>query len=254
MTKSYSFGGFVWRELSTSDPEKAVAFYSELFGWKIKETDMGENGKYYLIHAGEKQIGGMWKADPKQKMPSFWGQYVSVENVDEAATRAKAAGGKLFKEPMDIPNVGRFAIIQDAQGGVTMPFKSVHGDPPPATSPDAGEFCWESLSTTDTKAAVEFYTKVYPWQVKEFAPGMPYFDASGRQAASFMEEKNVPTHWLSYVAVSKLAESRDRAQRLGAKILMDEIAVPGIGKFAVIQDPAGATISLFQPDPPQKPS
>jgi predicted enzyme related to lactoylglutathione lyase len=253
MTTSYSFGGFVWRELATSEPEKAVAFYSELFGWKIKETDMGGGSKYYLINNGEKQIGGIWPSDPKMKMPTFWGQYVSSENVDDTTKRAAAAGGKVFKEPMDIPNVGRFAIVQDAQGGVTMPFKSVHGDPPAGT-PSAGEFCWESLSTSDSKAAIAFYTKVYGWQIKEFAPGMPYFDANGKQVASFMEDKKIPTHWLSYVAVSKLGESRDRAKRLGAKILMEEIPVPGIGKFAVIQDTVGATISLFEPAPMQKPN
>lgn len=253
MTTSYSFGGIVWRELATSEPEKAVAFYSELFGWKIKETDMGGGAKYYLIYAGEKQVAGIWPSDPKQKMPTFWGQYVSVDNVDETASAAKANGGKVFKDPMDIPNVGRFAIIQDPQGGVSMPFKSAKGDEPVGT-PQAGEFCWESLSTSSTKGAIEFYTKVYPWELKELAPGMPYFGANGRQIASFMEDKNIPTHWLSYVAVSKLSEARDRAKRLGAKILMEEIPVPGIGKFAVIQDPIGAHISLFEPGPMQKPN
>jgi predicted enzyme related to lactoylglutathione lyase len=254
MTTSYSFGGIVWRELATSEPEKAVAFYSELFGWKIKETDMGGGAKYYLIHNGDKQIAGIWPSDPKLKMPTFWGQYVSVDNVDDVAKAAKDAGGTVFKEPMDIPNVGRFAIISDPQGGVSMPFKSAQGDPPASTPPHTGEFCWESLSTNDSKGAIAFYTKVFPWELKEFAPGMPYFGANGRQIASFMEEKNAPTHWLSYVAISNLAESRDRAKRLGAKVLLEEMPVPGIGTFAVIQDPVGATLSLFQAAPMQKPS
>ncbi|MEO8875496.1 MAG: VOC family protein, partial [Polyangiaceae bacterium] len=195
----------------------------------------------------------IWPSDPKQKMPTFWGQYASVENVDEAARRAKEAGGKVFKEPMDIPNVGRFAIIEDPQGGVTMPFTSERGDSPPA-HPAPGDFCWESLGTTDSKGAIAFYTKVYPWELKEFAPGMPYFGVGDKQVASFMENNDQPTYWLSYVAVAKLGEARDRAKRLGAKILMEEMPVPGIGKFAVIQDPVGATISLFEPAPPQKPS
>ena len=249
MTKSYAPGVFVWRELATSEPEKAVVFYSELFGWKIKETDMGGGAKYYLINNGDQQIAGIWPSDPQQKMPTFWGQYTSVENVDDAVKRAKEAGGKVFKEPMDIPNVGRFAIIADPQGGVTMPFKSEQGDPPLSMPPKVGEFAWESLGTSDAKGAIAFYTKVYPWELKEFAPGMPYFGVGEKQVASFMEDKNAPTFWLSYVAVAKLAEARDRAKRLGAKILMEEIPVPGIGKFAVIQDPVGATLSLFEAGP-----
>ncbi len=249
MTTKFTHGRFVWRELATTDPQKAVAFYSELFGWKIKETDMGGGAKYYLVHAGDKQIGGIWPAE--KGMPTFWGGYVSVADVDATAKKATSAGGKVFKEPMEIPNVGRFAVIADGQGAVTMPFKSAQGDQDPA-DPKLGEFCWESLSTTSTKAAVDFYTKVYGWEVKEFAPGMPYFAAGDAQVASYMEQPGVHPSWLSYVAVEKLGDARDRAKRLGAKILMEEVPVPGIGKFCVIQDPFGGVIAPFEPAPRQK--
>jgi uncharacterized protein len=245
MTTAFTPGIFVWRELVTSEPAKAVAFYSELFGWKIKETDMGGGAKYYLINAGDKQIAGIWPSDAKANMPTFWGGYVSVSSVDETAKQVKSAGGKVMKEPMDIPNVGRFAVVVDAQGAVTMPFKSAQGDPERA-APKVGEFCWESLSTTDSKAAVDFYTKVYGWQVKEMAPGMPYFAAGDAQVASYMQDEKMHPSWLSYVSVSKLSDARDRAKRLGGKILMEEIAVPTIGKFAVIQDSVGGVIALFE--------
>ncbi|MGH7282752.1 MAG: VOC family protein, partial [Polyangiaceae bacterium] len=164
MATKFTHGRFVWRELATTEPKKAVAFYSELFGWKIKETEMGGGAKYYLIDAGDKQVAGIWPAE--KGMPTFWGAYVSVADVDATAKKATAAGGKVMREPMDIPNVGRFAVIVDPQGAVSMPFKSAHGDQEPG-QPKQGEFCWESLQTTSTKAAVDFYTKVYGWEVKE---------------------------------------------------------------------------------------
>lgn len=244
MTNKFTHGQFVWRELATSDPKKAAAFYSELFGWKITETDMGGGFIYRLVHLGDRQIAGIWTAE--KGMPTFWGGYISVDDVDAAAKRASAAGGSVFKEPADIPNVGRFAVVCDGQRAVTMPFKSAQGDPEKSARPGPGEFCWESLGTTNAAAAKEFYTKVYGWEVKEFAPGMPYFAAGDAQVASFMEDAKQHPAWMSYVAVAKLGEARDRAKRLGATIIAEEIPVPGIGKFAVIQDPQGAFLSLFE--------
>ncbi|HEX7663187.1 MAG TPA: VOC family protein [Polyangiaceae bacterium] len=242
-------GKIVWRELATTDAKKAAAFYSELCGWKITESDMGGGMIYRLLNVGSKQIGGMYEMRPEQKgMPSTWTGYVSVDDVDAAAKKAKDAGGTVLMEPTDIPNVGRFATIKDKEGAITNAFKSSHGDEPAAV-PEGGEFCWDSLGTSNVKSATDFYTKVYAWTVKEFAPGMPYFAAGDLQIASFMEEPGAHPHWLTYVAVAKLGESRDRAEKLGAKILMPEIPVPGIGKFAVIADPTGAMIALFEPGP-----
>lgn len=61
---------------------------------------------------------------------------------------------------------------------------------------------------------------------------------------------NVPTHWLVHVVVDKLEDARGRAEKLGGKVLMAEIKVPSVGRMAVIADPLGAAISLFEPAPP----
>jgi predicted enzyme related to lactoylglutathione lyase len=64
--------------------------------------------------------------------------------------------------------------------------------------------------------------------------------------ADIQKAAGFPPSWLTYVAVAKLAESRARAEKLGGKILMPEIEVPGMGAFAVIQDDIGAVIGLFE--------
>ena len=51
-------------------------------------------------------------------MPSMWGGYVTVDNVDESAKQAESLGGKIIMEPRDIPNVGRFCVITDPQGAL----------------------------------------------------------------------------------------------------------------------------------------
>ena len=49
-------------------------------------------------------------------VPPNWLPYFTVEDCDATANKAKATGGKLFMPPTDIPNVGRFSVIQDPQG------------------------------------------------------------------------------------------------------------------------------------------
>jgi hypothetical protein len=56
----------------------------------------------------------------------------------------------------------------------------------------------------------------------------------------------VPSHWAVYVAVEDLATARAKALELGGKVLRDEIAIPGIGTMAIVQDPTGAHVRLFQ--------
>ncbi len=49
-------------------------------------------------------------------MPPMWGTYVTVDNVDETARIAEQLGAKICMPPQDIPDVGKFCVIQDPQG------------------------------------------------------------------------------------------------------------------------------------------
>lgn len=111
-------GAFSWSELMTSDPAAASAFYSQLFGWTIKE--MGpEMGGYRVANVGESGIGGIMAIPAEaQGMPPCWGVYVTVNNVDETLAQASALGGQVRMPPKDIPGVGRLAVFSDPQGAV----------------------------------------------------------------------------------------------------------------------------------------
>lgn len=109
--------GFCWDELMTLDPDRAQAFYSELFGWRWQGLDMGPMGTYFLaLRAPDKQSGGLMKTPPDGPQMSYWMSYVFVPSVDEWAGKAQALGATLLVPPMDIPNIGRFAVLQDPVG------------------------------------------------------------------------------------------------------------------------------------------
>ena len=49
-------------------------------------------------------------------MPPHWGVYFSVEDCDATISKVTELGGKVVMDPMDIPDVGHFAGVQDPQG------------------------------------------------------------------------------------------------------------------------------------------
>jgi len=109
-------GAFSWVELRTPDLDGSVEFYSALFGWTIRIDQMGM-GPYGMINVGDVHIGGM-SAPMDENVPPHWGAYVTVDDADIAAEKAVASGGTVIVPPMDIPEVGRFTMIQDPQGAM----------------------------------------------------------------------------------------------------------------------------------------
>lgn len=109
-------GAISWSELITTDVAGAKSFYSELFGWTYDDMPM-EVGFYSVFKANGEEIGGIMPLPPDaQQMPPCWGQYVTVDDVDAVAEKVLAKGGKIIMPPKDIPDVGRFCVIQDPQG------------------------------------------------------------------------------------------------------------------------------------------
>lgn len=112
-------GAFSWSELMTSDPKAACKFYSRLFGWQVETSEMGD-GPYHVLKVGDAAVGGIMGKPPgtPADMPSMWGCYVTVKNVDETLTAVRHLGGGVLMEPMEVKGVGRMAVIRDPQGAV----------------------------------------------------------------------------------------------------------------------------------------
>lgn len=110
-------GSICWTELGSKDVEAAKKFYTELLGWKLTESKAA-GMSYTEIVVGEQHVGGMYQitAECGGDAPSHWMSYVAVDDVDEAARRVWELGGKVSVPPMDIPNVGRFCVINDPAG------------------------------------------------------------------------------------------------------------------------------------------
>lgn len=244
--KTYTPGAFVWHECYTRDLAASKKFYEGLFGWRIEKSPMADMD-YYLVYVGNKRIAGMFQ--PPYPM-SYWQGYVSVPDVDAASKAAAEAGAKVMMEPTDIPQIGRFSAIMDPQGAVFSLYKDAAGDPPGDVMPEPGEFCWDSLNATDLTAAGAFYAKVVGWAFEANDGGAVFKMGDLMEASANVASEGTPPSWLAHVFVKDLAAARAKVESLGGKVLMPSVEAGEWGKFAVIQDPDGAVISLFQPSQP----
>ncbi len=113
-------GHIGWCDLMSDDVDRARDFYTGVLGWDTEVMDVG-TGPYTVFKAGESHVAGLMgkpSEGPASSAPTAWTSYVTVDDVDARTARVAGAGGAVLAGPMDIPTVGRMAIIQDPTGGV----------------------------------------------------------------------------------------------------------------------------------------
>jgi predicted enzyme related to lactoylglutathione lyase len=119
MDPTKTHGAFSWNELTTTDPQAAAKFYSQLFGWTTQ--DMGADmGHYLMASVGDTGVCGLMgmPEGAPAGMPPQWGSYVTVDKVEPVLARCSELGGSTLVPPMDVPGVGRMAVLRDPQGAV----------------------------------------------------------------------------------------------------------------------------------------
>ena len=106
-----------WHELLAADWDKALGFYSQLFGWERAEANTGEMGTYQLFSVGGQTIGGMLTKPPMMPSP-FWLYYFNVADIDAAVQRVKAGGGEILDDPVELPGDSWVVQCTDPQGAI----------------------------------------------------------------------------------------------------------------------------------------
>jgi len=122
-----------------------------------------------------------------------------------------------------------------------------------------GSFVWCELMTTDAAAAESFYKAVVGWTPVPFAPDGSYtvFNTpSGAGVGGMMKlpdsakQMGAPPHWLMYVGTPNVDSTALRIAQLGGRVLKQPATIPNTGRFAVVQDPFGATFGIYTPEKP----
>ncbi len=109
-------GALIWNELQNYDTEAAKAFYGAVFGWAAV-TGQGPTGEYTSFMLDERAVAGMMAIQPEWgPVPPNWSIYLGVADVQAACEYVAGNGGRVEVPPMEIPDVGAFALFQDPQG------------------------------------------------------------------------------------------------------------------------------------------
>jgi uncharacterized protein len=252
-------GDFVWHELRTTDAKGAQEFYSHVIGWQPKSSGDPGGVPYTLLSTGGFDVAGLMELTPDMLaggMKPAWVGFIGVDDVDAYARRVEQAGGKLHCPPMDIPNIGRFASVEDPQGAAFLLFKGSLEYAPPRPAPGApGTVGWNELSANDGQAAWSFYSELFGWKedhAMDMGPMGIYriFNNGSAPMGGMMsrdQSKSPAPYWLFYFAVEDIDAAANRIAEKNGQILMGPHQVPGESWIIVGLDPQGAMFAVVGP-------
>ena len=243
-------GSFCWIELATTDGPGAKKFYSELFGWTTHDSTIGPDMVYTIIRLDGKDVGALYqKGETMKDVPTHWASYISVVSADEVAAKAKSLGGTVLKEPFDVFDAGRMAVITDPTGATFCIWQAIkHSGVGVKGQPNS--LSWNELLTNDTARAIDFYTKLFGWKIDANNP-MGYRQintgsSEGIQGGIWPAPPQAPTFVQLFVTVDNVQAAAKNAEALGAKLLIPPTMLPEGNEMAVMLDPQGMSFGIWR--------
>lgn len=243
-------GGPCWVELGTGDLEGAKRFYTRLFGWLPETDERQEAGGYTVARLGDAPVAALTPLF-RPSQPVAWTVSFAVTDADATVRAVRHGGGTVLLGPMEVLDLGRFAVTADPAGAVFQLWE-------PGTFPGAGlldmpgSLGWVELLTRAPEQAVTFYTGVFGWSVDP-ARSYPQWgvDGAGFGGMVRMDEKfppEVPAHWLPYFATEDVDATAAAAVQARGTVLMEPTSLPEGPRIAVLRDPQGAVFGVHRAD------
>ncbi len=252
-------GRFLWHELLTTDTRAATAFYTKVVGWTTQAWERDPSYTMWMAKTGP--MGGVMTLPADAKMmgaPPNWLTYIGTPDVDATVRDATRLGGRLLTGPMEIPTVGRFAVLADPQGAVFAAFTPAQAPSGEGGPPKPGDFSWHELVTTDHMAAFRFYRELFGWektQAMDMGPEMGTYQMYGWQGVRLggmynkPKEMPAPPHWLPYAMVPDAKKAAAAAKASGGTVVNGPMEVPGGDWITQIIDPQGAAFAVHSAKP-----
>ena len=263
-SRSSPHGGFIWYELITPDPKGAKDFYEAVVGWDVDAEALPGPVEYRMIKRSDGgNAGGVLRLTEDMASRGarpVWLGYVGVDDVDRTIAQIEASGGKVLMPGSDVPEVGRIAMVADAQGA---PFYVMKPTPPAGNEgKDSDAFSvdrpqhvrWNELSTTDPEAAIALYTRLFGW-VQEGDIDMGemgkyrFIHHNGVMIGAIMPKMpDMPVSlWSYYIGVDDIDRAAAAVRDGGGTIFHGPMEIPGAEFSLNAMDPQGAAFGLVGP-------
>jgi predicted enzyme related to lactoylglutathione lyase len=266
----YEPGVPCWVATIHPDPEKAVSFYTELFGWDATNLMPPElPSKFFVCTLRGRDVAavGSERGGGAPSVPA-WDTYISAESADDTVAKVTDVGGSVVMEPFDLLDAARMAVVADPAGavfGVWQPGE--HRGAQLVNEP--GAWSMSQLNTRDPEAAKAFYGAVFSWETDTFdlgegeitlwrlpgyvggEPGQPV----SREVVGVMvpmsgdrSPEDVAAHWSVDFWVDDVDAAADKATELGGEVEMSPFDT-SVGRTAILADPQGAVFSVSKVGP-----
>jgi predicted enzyme related to lactoylglutathione lyase len=239
----YPSGTFCWASLATPDLDAARAFYGALFGWEMGDVPVPGGRPYVMCRLEGKDVAGIH--EHRGDRPA-WTSSVSVDDVESTSTRAAELGADVLREPFDVMEEGREAVLRDPVGSVVSVWQP-RSHVGAAVVNEVNTWGWNELSTKEFDRARSFYTELFGWSTED-APGplrraaftMGTYLIAGIHEAQPGEAEPA---WTVAFRVTDADRAVATVTELGGGVLLSPMEIAQ-GKFAIVSDPSGAVFTV----------
>lgn len=250
LAEPFLTGAPCWADLSTTDPDRAIAFYSSVFGWRA-ERGLAEFGGYINFFNGESRVCGCVGA-AQNDAPVAWQIYLRTADAAATLSKVEGAGGQVVMPMLEVGTLGKMAFMLDpGQAAIGLWEPGDHlgftrkGEP--------GAVGWFELHTRAYDTTLNFYRTVFDWETHAVSdtPEFRYttLGTGETQAAGVMDNsmwvpEGTPAEWSLYFEVTNTDEAIERAIAAGATVTTAAEDTP-YGRLAQLVDPMGARFKLM---------
>jgi uncharacterized protein len=282
-----------WVDASEPNPEAAVEFYRGLFGWEFEDLTPPSSQRKYFIARHEtpsasifETSGGLQSGEvaaigsmPEPAPPvALWNTYFWVDSADDAASKARDAGGGVVIEPFDFMDASRTAVLTDPEGAAFRVWEAKRHKGAGLVN-DPGSLNFNGLNTRDVEGAKSFYGSLFGWQtltmdggiemwtlagygeyLEGYHPGLRkqvveagapegFADVVAQINPIADDQPDTPPHWSVTFATDDADATAAKAAELGGKVIVPPFDAPWV-RMTVIGDPQGAIFiaSKFSPE------
>jgi uncharacterized protein len=267
-----------WVDTSQPNPEAALLFYGGLFGWEFENVmPEGSEGEYYIGRIRGGDVAAIGSVPDGAPSTAVWNSYIWVDDADQTAAKAGAAGATVVTEPFDVMDAGRMAVLSDPEGAVFCLWQARNNRGARIVN-EHGSLNFNGLATRDPKGAQAFYGAVFGWELLELPAGLMwtlpgygdhleanspglreqmaqmgapdgFIDVVAAVTPITAPDSETPAHWSVTFGVDDVDAAAARARDLGGEVVLGPVDAPW-SRTAVISDPNGASFiaSQFVPE------
>lgn len=240
-----------WIELSTTDVEKACAFYAGLFGWEYDLHRHEETGEHVIAYREGFPVASIRTASGET---SAWRLYLATEDGRGAVRQAEDLGAHVTVAQNHVPDLGTKVVLvgpADDEFGLLEPAGTLRFD---VGLP--GTLMWAELVTIKAQAADSFFQELFGYEFEQFGTehrsdySVWYLGGDSVLARVSMIRDYITSgsqpHWLLYLGVDAATGTDGlvhEAIALGGRVRVDPYD-SSIGRVSVLRDPTGARFAV----------